>query len=151
MTEVVQVVIAEDDDGHATLVRRHLKRAGMLRDPVHVRDGQEALDYLYRRRRWLGRHRNAAIAMVVDLNMPRVNGLELLRRLKSERDFTRIPVFILTTTDNPAELDRCYSAGASACIVKPVEAAAFSDAIQQLARFLMTVHLPSEPDAGRAS
>ena len=139
------IVIAEDDEGHATLVRRNLRRGGWLGDPVVVRDGQEAIDYLYRRGDWVGRAQHEAIAILLDLNMPRLGGLEVLRQLKQDPALARLPVFILTTTDNPLELDRCYSAGASACIVKPVEAMAFSAAIQQFAQFLLTVVLPSEP------
>ena len=146
MAETLKVLLAEDDDGHATLVRRHLKRAGLASEPIHVRDGQEALDYIYRRARWSHRDRHDALAMVVDLNMPRLGGFEVLRQLKSDDALTRIPIFILTTTDNPAELNRCYSLGAAACIVKPLEAVAFSEAIQRLAQFLMTAHLPAEPD-----
>ena len=139
------IVIAEDDDGHATLVRRNLRRGGWLGDPVVVRDGQEALDYMYRRGEWIGRPQHDAVAILLDLNMPRLGGLEVLRHLKQDPVLSRLPVFILTTTDNPLELDRCYAAGASACIVKPVEATAFSAAIQQFAQFLLTVVLPSDP------
>jgi CheY-like chemotaxis protein len=138
------VIIAEDDEGHATLMRRNLKRAGLEIDPVHVRDGQEALDYMYRRAPWADRARHGALVLLLDLNMPRLGGLEVLRQLKNDAELGRIPVFVLTTTDDPAEVDRCYTLGASACIVKPVEYAAFSEAVQRLAQFLMTAAIPGE-------
>ena len=144
MTETLNVVLAEDDDGHATLVRRNLKRAGLQTDPVHLRDGQELLDYVYRRERWSNRTAHTSLAMIVDLNMPRLGGLEVLRRLKGDRDFARIPVFVLTTSDNPVELDRCYSLGAAACLVKPVDYGAFGDMVHRLAEFLIAARMPGE-------
>ena len=143
MTDTLSVVIAEDDEGHATLVRRNLKRAG-LSEPVHLRDGQEMLDYIYRRGPWSGRLPHAALVLIVDLKMPRLGGFEVLERLKSDDALTRIPIFVLTTTDDPIELDRCYALGAAACIVKPVEYPAFADVVQRLAHFLMMARIPGE-------
>jgi len=144
MTETIRIVVAEDDEGHATLVRRNLKRAGLASEPVHVRDGQEALDYLYRRAPYDHRSQHGSLVLLLDLNMPRLGGLEVLRRIKSDRHLIRIPVFVMTTTDDPVEVDRCYSLGASACIVKPVDNTAFSETVQRLAQFLMTARLPGE-------
>lgn len=142
--ERVSVLLAEDDEGHATLVRRNLRRAGLQHDPVHLRDGQEVLDYIHHRGPWTGRPTHASMALILDLNMPRLGGMQVLQRLKTHEGFGRIPVFVLTTTDNPAELDRCYALGAAACLVKPVEYGAFSTMIQRLAEFLMSVSLPGE-------
>ena len=144
MTEHFSIVLAEDDEGHATLVRRNLRRAGLNSEPVHVRDGQEVLDYIYRRGPWTERTTHAGLVLLLDLNMPRLGGLEVLRRLRSDPKLSRIPIFVLTTTDDPAELDRCYALGASACIIKPVDYAAFSDTVQRLGQFLMTVRIPGE-------
>ena len=150
MTDPLCVLIGEDDDGHATLVRRNLRRAGLLGAPVHVRDGQEVLDYIYRRPPWTARSPHDALVLLLDLNMPRLGGLDVLERLKRDAALARIPVFILTTTDNPHELDRCYAMGAAACIVKPLDYSAFSDTVFRLARFLMAVRVPGEsPAAGR--
>jgi CheY-like chemotaxis protein len=144
MTATLSVVIAEDDDGHAMLVRRNLKRAGLVSEPIHLRDGQEMLDYVYRRGRWAGRAPHDALVLIVDLNMPRLGGIEVLERLKTDDVLTRIPVFVLTTTDDPIELDRCYALGAAACIVKPIEYPAFADVVQRLAQFLMMARIPAE-------
>jgi CheY-like chemotaxis protein len=144
MREPLSVLIAEDDEGHATLVRRYMQRAGLAAELVHLRDGQEVLDYMYRRGMWAARHGHSAVALVLDLNMPRLGGMAVLRRLKSDRDLTRIPVFVLTTTDNPTEIDQCYRLGASACLVKPVDFGAFGDMIQRFAAFLMAAKMPGE-------
>jgi CheY-like chemotaxis protein len=144
MSDSFNVVIADDDDGHATLVRRNLRRAGLTSEPVHVRDGQEALDYMYRRAGWRHRAEHDSLVLLLDLNMPRLGGMEVLRRLKDDEKLTRIPVIVLTTTDDPAEVDRCYALGASACIVKPLDYSAFSNTVQRLAQFLMAAQIPGE-------
>ena len=145
----LQVVMAEDDDGHATLVRRNLKRAGVERDPVHLKDGQEVLDYVYRRGSWANRPSHEALALLLDLNMPRLGGFDVLRQLRADAAVTPIPVFVFTTTDNPHEIHRCYTLGAAACLVKPVDYGRFGDMVQRLAGFLLTVRLPGEPAAPR--
>ena len=149
MAEGLSVLIADDDEGHATLVQRNLRRAGLRANLVHLRDGQEVLDYMYRRAPWTNRPEHEAVAVVLDLNMPRLGGLDVLRRLKDDDGFNRIPVFVLTTTDNPVEIDQCYTRGASACLVKPVDFGAFSEMIQRFAGFLMTAHMPGETPATR--
>jgi CheY-like chemotaxis protein len=144
MADTLRVLVAEDDEGHATLLRRNLKRAGLKSDPVHLHDGQELLDYVYHRGPWSDRMPLDEVAMILDLNMPRLGGTDVLQRLKRDEGLSRIPVFILTTTDNPVELDRCYALGAAACLVKPVDYGAFGDMVQRLAEFLMAVRLPGE-------
>lgn len=138
------ILLAEDDDGHATLVRRSFRRAGLATDPIHLRDGQDVLDYVYQRGVWSGRASLDSVAMILDLNMPRLNGTEVLERLKADDVHARIPVFVLTTTDNPTELDRCYAMGAAACLVKPVEYGEFAEMMRRFAEFLMSAHLPGE-------
>lgn len=142
--EPLQVLMAEDDDGHATLVRRNLQRAGLNIRPVHLRDGQELLDYVYRRAPWTNRSSHDALVMLLDLNMPRIDGVEVLRRLKTDKDLARIPIFVLTTTDNPFEIERCYALGAAVCLVKPVDYGAFSTMVQRLADLLTHARMPGE-------
>lgn len=138
------ILFAEDDEGHATLVRRNLRRTNMAGEAVHVRDGQEALDYMYRRGSWRRRPSHDALLILLDLNMPRLGGLDVLHVLKQDASLAHIPIFVLTTTDNPVELDRCYSHGAAACLVKPVDYGSFAEMIRRLAEFLMTARLPAE-------
>lgn len=142
--QAISVLLAEDDEGHATLVRRNLRRAGLERDPVHLRDGQELLDYLFQRAPWASRPAHQSVVMILDLNMPRLGGFEVLERLKQDAAVARIPVFVLTTTDNAHEIDRCYALGAAVCLVKPVDYGAFGEMIRRLAELLMTARLPGE-------
>lgn len=142
--ETLNVVMVEDDEGHATLVKRNLRRAGLISEPIHLRDGQELLDYVYHQDPWGERRPLDSVALILDLNMPRLNGMDVLERLKGDHTLARIPVFVLTTTDNPVELDRCYALGAAACIVKPIDYGAFSTMVFRLGEFLMTASLPGE-------
>lgn len=94
------------------------------------------------------------MAMLLDLNMPRLGGFEVLQRLEMDKSLARIPVFVRTTTDNPVEIERCYELGAAACLIKPVDYGAFGAMVQRLAEFLMTVEMPpgipvgGSPDGG---
>jgi CheY-like chemotaxis protein len=144
MRATLTVLFAEDDEGHAALVRRNFARGGLDAHAVHVHDGQELLDYLYRRDAWRQRQHHDALVVLLDLNMPRLGGLEVLDRMKADPRLAHIPVFVLTTTDNPAELNRCYDRGASACLVKPVDYGAFSDLVRRLAELLAVANPPAE-------
>jgi CheY-like chemotaxis protein len=144
VSQTVTVVIAEDDEGHATLVQRSLRRAAIPANAVRLHDGQELLDYMYRRGPWQSRATHGAILILLDLNMPRIGGLEVLERLKRDVQFAHIPIVVLTTSDNPVELDQCYARGASACLVKPVESGLFGDMVHRLGEFLVMARLPPE-------
>jgi CheY-like chemotaxis protein len=82
--------------------------------------------------------------MLLDLNMPRLGGFDVLAHLKRDHALTRIPVFVMTTTDDPREIDRCYALGASACLIKPLDYGAFGEMIRRFAAFLMTAAVPGE-------
>src|SRR6187549_295008 len=106
--EPMAIVLAEDDDGHALLVKRNLARANVANQIIHVSDGQEALDYVYRTGEYASRPTSTSLLLVLDINMPRVAGIEVLARLKSDPATSRIPIIMLTTTDDPREIERCY-------------------------------------------
>ncbi len=141
-TEPMTLILAEDDDGHATLVQRNLKRAGFVNNMVHVRDGQEALDYIRGEGAYVGRTLSDYVLLLLDINMPRVDGVEVLRRIKSDPSTSKIPVIILTTTDDPREVERCYDLGCNVYLIKPVEYDRFIEAINRLGLFLQVVKVP---------
>jgi CheY-like chemotaxis protein len=139
--EPVTILLAEDDDGHASLVQRNLERAGLLNGFVRVKDGQELLDFLNEK----GRAQEASddqMVILLDINMPRVDGIEALRQIKANPETHRIPVIMLTTTDDPREVDRCYELGCNVYITKPVEYEGFIDAVRRLGMFLQIVRKP---------
>jgi CheY-like chemotaxis protein len=141
-TQPVTIILAEDDDGHAQLVQRNLERAGLLNGLLRVRDGQELLDCLNTRG---GSHQQTldeAVVVLLDINMPRVDGVEALRQIKANAATHRIPVIMLTTTDDPREIDRCYELGCNVYVTKPVAYEGFIDAIRRLGLFLQIVQRP---------
>jgi CheY-like chemotaxis protein len=140
VAESVNILVVEDDDGHATLIERNLRRAGLTNAVVRLRDGQEALDYFF------SGHAEASEAdsvLLLDINMPRVDGIDVLRRLKADPRTARIPTIMLTTTDDPREVERCYQLGCNVYITKPVEYDAFMEAIRRLGFFLQIVRIAS--------
>ena len=141
----ISILFAEDDDGHASLVERNLKRAGLINGLVRVVDGQEALDFVRCEGQFSGRVPNGPLVVLLDINMPRVDGIEALRQLKGDPKTAHIPVIMLTTTDDPREIERCYRAGCNVYITKPVEYEAFVEAIRRLGMFLQVVKQPPMP------
>jgi CheY-like chemotaxis protein len=138
------ILLAEDDEGHAYLVQENLQEAGIANEIVHVRDGQEALDYLRSEGAYVGRVPNGPLLLLLDINMPRVDGVEVLRQLREDPRTIQLPVIMLTTTDDPREVVRCYDLGCGSYVTKPVEYDRFVEAIRRLGLFLSIVEVPRE-------
>lgn len=141
-TAPVTILLAEDDDGHASLVQRNLERAGLLNGFVRVRDGQELLDCLTQQQSAEGVPLSEELVILLDINMPRIDGIEALRQIKANPATQRIPVIMLTTTDDPREVNRCYELGCNVYVTKPVDYEGFIDAIRRLGMFLQVVKRP---------
>ncbi|HLA74518.1 MAG TPA: response regulator [Gammaproteobacteria bacterium] len=136
------ILLAEDDDGHAMLVQRNLRRAGILNEIVRTVDGQEALDYVQSKGIYAGKPRPTPLVMLFDINMPRMDGIQALAHIKGDPHTRSIPIVMLTTTDDPREIERCYQAGCSLYITKPIDYEQFCDVIQRLGLFLQIVQIP---------
>jgi CheY-like chemotaxis protein len=143
MNREVIILIAEDDDGHAELIKRNLVRAGIVNTIIHFRDGEDVVNYLFRRGD--GPHRNVgdAFVLLLDIRMPKMDGTAVLEELKADPELRKIPVMMITTTDDPRDIERCHSIGCSNYITKPIEYDAFVNAIRQLGLFLAVVQVPS--------
>jgi CheY-like chemotaxis protein len=141
-TKPITIILAEDDDGHANLVERNLERAGLLNGFLRVRDGQELLDTLKAQGTQGGHVLSDQVVILLDINMPRIDGIEALRQIKASDATKSIPVIMLTTTDDPREVNRCYELGANVYITKPVEYENFIEAIRRLGLFLQIVKRP---------
>ncbi|MDB5311921.1 MAG: rcp1 2 [Gemmataceae bacterium] len=146
--EPIRILLAEDDDGHASLVQRNLTRSGITNEVVRARDGQDALDYLRRVGPYAARPVDRPLLLLLDINMPRVDGVEVLRQIRGEPDHANVPVIMLTTTDDPREVQRCYELGCSVYVTKPVAYEEFVEAIKRLGLFLSIVKVPRENDLG---
>lgn len=147
--ETVTIVLAEDDDGHASLVERNIRRAGFANGFLRMRDGQETLDFFRGEGGFAGKPAPSTVVLLLDINMPRIDGIEVLKQLRANKDTATIPVIMLTTTDNPKEIERCYQLGCNVYITKPVEPEAFIESIKRLGFFLQVVKLPKNGKAAR--
>ncbi len=138
----ITILIVEDDPGHASLIIKNLKRSGIKNNILHFKDGQEILDFLFRKGE--GPHRISGIAYLIllDIRMPKVDGIEVLRKIKEKPALSNIPVIMLTTTDDPREVELCHSLGCSVYISKPIDGNMFVDAIKKLGLFLTVVKVP---------
>jgi CheY-like chemotaxis protein len=134
----VSLLLAEGDEGHATLVRRNLERS-CAGNVALARDGPEALDYVHGRG---GCAPAAPVLLFVDIHMRRVDGVELLRRVKSGPATAQLPVIMRTTTDDQREVERCYQLGCSACITKPVQYHRLVEVIHRLGNSVELARLP---------
>ena len=138
------ILLAEDDDGHAYLIQQNMLDAGLSNKVVHVRDGQEALDYIHCTGTYANRVPDGPLLVLLDINMPKVDGVEVLRHLKADPKTEQLPVIMLTTTDDPREVQRCYELGCSSYVIKPVDYDRFVEAIRRLGLFLAIVKVPRE-------
>lgn len=144
MDKTAVILLAEDDEGHAFLIERNLRRTGLENEIVIFSDGQKVLDFLIGdRKREKGNHLPTLnYILLLDIKMPKVDGVEVLRRIKQNEDLRKLPIIMLTTTDNQKEIDLCHSLGCSFFITKPVNFEKFSSHIMQLGHFLRIVQFP---------
>ena len=141
-TNPVNIVMIEDDDGHARLIEKNIRRAGISNGIRHFTDGTSALDYLFNASE--GPTHNGPALILLDLNLPDMSGTDILARIKAEGSpLRRAPVVVLTTTDDKVEIQRCYDLGCNVYITKPVNYESFAQAIRQLGLFLSVIQVPS--------
>jgi CheY-like chemotaxis protein len=136
IAQEITILLAEDDPGHARLIEKNLRRSNIMNKIVTVGDGQQAIDYLF------SDDRPWPLLVLLDLNMPVLDGYQVLERIKASEHTKRIPVVVLTTTDDSREVSRCYDLGCNVYMTKPVDYLQFSEAIRKLGLFLSVVTMP---------
>jgi len=141
-TQQVTILLVEDDPGHARLIEKNLSRSNITNDTVILTDGQQAIDYLLGEGEYAGSEHASPLLVLLDLNLPVLDGYQVLQRMKADERTRRIPVIILTTTDDAHEVSRCYELGCSVYVTKPVDYAQFSEAICKLGLFMSVVTVP---------
>ncbi|MEO6198373.1 MAG: response regulator [Sphingomicrobium sp.] len=140
----VSIIMIEDDEGHARLIEKNIRRAGISNGLRHFTDGGSAVEFLWNDPE--GPLKNGPALILLDLNLPDMSGTDILERIKSDPDLKATPVVVLTTTDDKVEIQRCYDLGCNVYITKPVNYESFADAIRQLGLFLSVMQVP-DPDA----
>ena len=141
MTEAARILLVEDDDDDAELALRALALSEVGAAVTRARDGEEALDVLLGRGAFAGRGVPPAALVLLDLKLPKVDGIEVLTRFRADARSRGVPVVVLTSSMLPADVRACYEAGASSFVVKPVEFAAHARALQQIAVYWLRVNL----------
>jgi len=135
------VLIVDDDEGHIELIRRNLRRIALGNPILSLQDGANALDYVFRRGEFAGRACGDPL-ILLDINMPgSMNGMEVLRQIKADPATRKIPVIMLSTTDDPREVASCYDLGCSVYITKPVDSMLFIEAVKRLGLFLQVIRV----------
>ncbi|MDX2265124.1 MAG: response regulator [Hyphomicrobiales bacterium] len=145
MNKTVKIVMVEDDDGHARLIEKNIRRAGVSNEIVHLPDGGSALNFFFKTMGKANEKRSSPILVLLDLNLPDMTGVEVLQRLKADDELKTAPVIVLTTTDDKAEIQRCYDLGCNVYVTKPVDYDNFANAIRQLGLFFAVIQVPETP------
>jgi CheY-like chemotaxis protein len=141
----VSIVMIEDDDGHARLIERNIRRAGVNNEIVPFRNGTSALEYLLGPDGSGEASARRHLLILLDLNLPDMTGLDILEKVKANTHTRRSPVVVLTTTDDSREIQRCYDLGANVYITQPVNYVGFANAIRQLGLFFSVMQVPENP------
>ena len=138
----VTIIMVEDDEGHARLIEKNIRRAGVANEILAFTNGTSALNFL------LGDdgtglvNKGRQLLVLLDLNLPDMTGIDILEKVKSNEHTRRSPVVVLTTTDDQREIQRCYDLGANVYITKPVDYDGFANAIRQLGLFFSVMQVP---------
>ncbi len=138
----VTILVAEDDEGHANLIKKNLKRAGIVNEVLLFIDGQEIVDFLFRKGDGPHRKSGEAYVLLLDIRMPKIDGVQVLEQIKTDPSLKKLPVIMITTTDDPREIGNCHEMGCSNYITKPIDYENFVNAIRQLGLFLSVVQVP---------
>ena len=142
MTNPVTIVMIEDDEGHARLIERNIRRSGVNNEIIPFTNGTDAMKYLFGADGSGLVHKGQALLILLDLNLPDTTGIEILKQVKENKFLKSAPVVILTTTDDSQEIKRCYELGCNVYITKPVNYESFANAIRQLGLFFSVIQVP---------
>ncbi len=135
------ILIAEDDDGHAELTKEGLVESGVCNKILRFSNGEDVWHFLSGAGDKDARDPNKAYLLLLDIRMPRMDGVEVLKRMKADKELKAIPVMMLTTTDDPREVEQCYQLGCNAYITKPVDFGAFAETLKRLGLFIQIVKM----------
>jgi CheY-like chemotaxis protein len=136
----MMIIVTDDDDGHAELIREGLRNSGVANEIIRFGDGEELWDFFSGKKvRDAAFDRSKAYLLLLDINMPRMDGVEVLGRMKADASLREIPIMMLTTTDDPREVEKCYKLGCNVYITKPVDFAQFAETLRRLGLFIQVV------------
>ncbi|HEY3746597.1 MAG TPA: response regulator [Gemmatimonadaceae bacterium] len=141
-TTPVTIIMIEDDEGHARLIERNIRRSGVNNEIVPFSNGTDAVRYMFGGDGTGLAHNGRSLLILLDLNLPDMSGIDILRRIKESKHLKAAPVVVLTTTDDCDEIKRCYEFGCNVYVTKPVNYESFAHAIRQLGLFFSVIQVP---------
>ncbi len=142
MNDLKRILLVEDDPKDVELTLTGLAEYNLANEVVVVGDGEEALDYLYRRGKYQTRHNGNPAVMLLDLKLPKLNGFEVLQQVRSDENLKMIPVVVLTSSNEERDLVRSYKLGVNAYVTKPVDFHDFVNAVKELGVFWAVINEP---------
>lgn len=138
MKSLPTILVVDDDEGHAILIRENLESASVPNPIAHFRDGQAVLDFFAQQ----PPTSSESYIVLLDIRMPKVDGIEVLRRIRADPRLRMLPVIMLTTTDDARDVERCHQLGCNGYIQKPVDYDKFADAIRRIGLFVPLLLVP---------
>ncbi len=147
--DLKRILLVEDDKKDIDLTMKALRQHNLANEVVIARDGEEALNYLFRREQYADRPPGEPAVVLLDLKMPKVDGLEVLREIKSDAVLKTLPIVVLTSSRESRDLEECYKLGVNAYVVKPVQFGDFVEAVKGLAIFWAIINEPPPGTAER--
>ena len=142
MNDLKRILLVDDDRKDVELTLSALGKHNLVNEVVVARDGEEALDYLYRRGQFAMRRNGNPAVVLLDLKMPKVDGIEVLKQMKSDEHLKTVPVVVLTSSRESQDLEECYKLGVNAYVVKPVQFKEFVDAVREVGVFWALINEP---------
>ena len=141
MEIAAEIILVEDNPSDADLIKRALNKNNVANKILHLKDGQEVLQYLFGEGQWKGRTTaNTPKVILLDLKMPKVSGIEVLKKIKSNDETRSIPVVILTSSKEDPDIKECYKLGVNSYVVKPVGFEDFSRTVAQLGLYWLLIN-----------
>ena len=139
----VEILLVEDNPSDAELITRALRKVNLANHLAHVKDGEEALDFIFATGSFAGREKqNVPKVILLDIKMPKVDGIEVLRQIKANSETKRIPVVIMTSSKEEQDIIRSYELGVNSFVVKPVEFNDFAKAVSELGLYWVLINQP---------
>jgi len=149
MIDLKRLLLVEDDPKDVELTLEALSEYNLANEVIVVRDGEEALDYLYRKGKFQSVPNGNPAAILLDLKLPKVNGLEVLGRIRTDEKLKMIPVIVLTSSRQEQDLEKCYQLGVNGYVVKPVDFHEFINAVKELGVFWGLINEPPPGSVGK--
>jgi CheY-like chemotaxis protein len=139
-TSIKSILIVDDSENDVTLIKESLKEARLLNEIAVAEDGEEALDFLYKRGKFINSTEELPVFILLDIKMPLLNGIEVLKIIRSDTTFKKVPIIMLTSSRDARDLHSCYEYGANSFVVKPVNMVDFMKVVHEIGQYWAVIN-----------